>query len=180
MCKLLSVLIIVLCFSSSGCYYSGINGKVVDNTTGQPIEGAVVVAQWTKSRGIPGMPIHDPHKIIETLTSKEGAFFLSGTFGLLIDPPEMIIYKEGFIPWRNDMIFPGGRDRLAKDHEWKNNMTYKLDIFTNKYSLSQLYNFLDHGIIGGGAYETPIFSELMRKTSKLESAEIENKMINKK
>lgn len=161
--SLRAFLLIFILVVTSGCYYSNINGKVVDNATGQPIEGAVVVAQWVKTRGIPGMPIHDLHKITETLTNKEGTFSISGTFGVLIDPPEMIIYKGGYIPWRNDMIFPGGRDSLAKDHEWKNNVTYALDIINDKFTTEQLSQFINHGIIGLG--DVPIFHKIHNEIS---------------
>lgn len=169
--KILLLSLAALCFCCFGCsYYSSINGKVLDNTTGKPIEGAVVVAQWTKSRGIPGMQYHDLHKITETLTDKEGKFSLSGTFALFIDPPEMIICKEGYIPWRNDMTFPGGRKN--KDNEWNHNMTYKLDVFTDKYTYGQLYSFLDHGMMGIYRSEVPITSNLMLKLLTKTTAEI--------
>jgi hypothetical protein len=170
--KLILFLIVVSCICCSCGFYTGLNGKVVDNVTGQPLEGAVVVAQWTKPRGIPGLQYHDLHKIIETLTDKEGSFSLSGTFGVLIDPPEMLIYKKGYIPWRNDMVFPGGH--ITKDHEWNNDVTYKLDVFTDKYTYRQLYSFLDYGMIGNGRSEVPIISNSMREISMKDKAEIKS------
>lgn len=142
------LLIIVLMITAGCSHYPDITGKVIDNVTGKPIEGAVVVAQWTKPRGMPGEQYHDLHKITETLTDKEGKFSLSGTTGFILDPPEMIIYKEGYIPWRNDMVFPSRN--IVKDHEWNNNVTYKLDIFTDKYTIRQLSQFMDSAIIGFG------------------------------
>jgi hypothetical protein len=134
-------------------------GKVIDNATGKPIEGALVVAQWTKSRGIPGMQYHDLHKIIETQTDKEGMFAISGTTGFNLDQPDMIIYKEGYIPWRNNAIFP---DINTGKHEWNNNVTYKLNAFTGKYTARQLYDFLDSGMtISRGLSDSKIFTELM-------------------
>jgi len=158
----------------SGCsYYPDINGRVVDGTTGKPIEGAVVVAQWTKFHGWLGEQQRDLHKIVETLTDKDGKFSLSGDVGFVLDPPQMIIFKEGYIPWRNDSIFP---NKDLDKHEWKNNVTYKLDVFTDKYTAKHLYSFMDSGIIGRGGRETPIISELMHKISKQEQAEIEKQM----
>jgi len=58
------------------------------------------------------------------------------------------------------MIFPGGRDSLTKDHEWNNNVTYKLEIFSNKYTARQLSYFLDSGMMGRGR-DVPIFNDLM-------------------
>lgn len=158
-------LTLLLCFLTitSGCsYYANLSGTVVDGATGRPIEGALVVAQWTKPRGIPGMQYHELHKITETLTDKEGKFSISGTSGFLLDLPKMIIFKAGYIPWRNDMTFPGGK--LNKDNEWNNAITYKMDVFTNKYTSMQLYDFLDYGTtIGRGINKAPIFTEVMQK-----------------
>jgi hypothetical protein len=169
----LSMLIAIASFLLiTGCY-PGISGRVVDGMTGKPLEGALVVAQWTKEHGF-GLTYHDLYKIVETETDKEGIFSIEGPGSPFVEPPEMIIYKEGYIPWRNDAIFPSLDN--VKGNEWKSNMTYKLDIFTNKYTYGQLYSFLDYGIIGRGGKETPRISEMMRKISFLEQAEIENKM----
>ena len=165
------LLMIVVIF---GCYqhvegrgifkaYPPITGKVVDGVTGQPLEGALVVAQWTKKHGF-GLTYHDLNLITETLTDKEGVFAITKTPNdSFVEAPEMIIYKEGYIPWRNDMIFPGGSSKLAKQHEWNNNVIYKMDIFTNKYTARQLWDFLDGGIIGRGGSEVPIFTDLIHK-----------------
>jgi hypothetical protein len=149
---------------TAGCsYYANLSGRVVDGPTGRPIKGGLVVAQWTKPRGMPGLQHHELHKITETETDHNGKFTISGTFGFLLDSPEMIIYKAGYTPWRNDMIFPGGTDRLTKDHEWKTDVTYKLDVFTGKYTASELYMFLGHGMLGWGGSDMPKFTDLMNK-----------------
>lgn len=169
-----AVLFFTILVLVSGCsHYSDISGKVVDNATGKPIKGAVVVAQWTNTRGIPGMQYHNLHRIVETLTDKEGKFSISGTSGFIINPPEMIIYKEGYTPWRNDQIFPSCN--IVKNHEWFSYMTYKLDVFTDKYTFEQLYSFLDAAIMGSGGPETPTFNDLHHKISVKRTQEIENK-----
>lgn len=165
------VLLVFVLIISSGCsHYSDISGKVVDNATGKPIEGAVVVAQWTNTRGIPGLQYHNLHKIVETLTNKEGAFSLSGTSGFIINPPDMIIYKEGYLPWRNGSIFP---DKNLDKKEWNNNVTYKLDVFTDKYTVVQISHYLDSGIIGYG--EVPIYHGIYNEIAGRATDEIEAK-----
>jgi hypothetical protein len=155
------VLLVFVLMITSGCsHYSGISGKIVDNATGKPIEGALVVAQWTKKHGF-GLTNHTLNKITETLTDKEGAFTLSGNYDPFVEPPEMIIYKEGYIPWRNDSIFPSCN--LVKENEWNNNVTYKLDIFTDKYTAEQLSRFMNYGIIGLG--DAPIFHKIYKEIS---------------
>lgn len=157
------ILLFCILIMASGCsHYSPITGKVIDSTTGKPIEGALVVAQWTKKHGF-GLTYHELIMITETLTDKEGKFSVTKTPNdPFVEPPEMIIYKEGYVPWRNDMIFPSLNK--IKNNEWKNNVTYKLDVFTNKYSARQLDHFLDYGMMGRGRAEVPIFSEVMRNT----------------
>lgn len=128
--KIFALFVITILLLAYGCnFYGGIKGTVVDNASGKPIEGAVVVAQWTKEHGM-GDVTHTLHKITETLTDKEGNFSLTGTIGFLLQPPEMIVYKDGYIPWRNDMGYPGGRDIYRKNKEWNNHQTYGLDKFT--------------------------------------------------
>ncbi len=170
--SLRTVFLIFVLMITSGCsHYSDITGKVIDAATGKPIEGAIVVAQWTKKRGWLGEQQRELHKIIETLTDKEGKFSLSGTVGFVLDPPEMIIYKEGYIPWRNDMIFPSGN--IVKNHEWNNNGTYKLDVFTDQYTIVQLRNFIDSGIIGIGY--VPIFHKINNDVANKATDYIEDK-----
>lgn len=166
-----ALFVITVCLTFGCSHYSDITGKVVDSATGKPIEGAVVVAQWTKPRGWLGEQQRELHKIIETLTDREGKFFLSGTTGFVLDPPVMIIYKEGYISWRNDQIFPSCNK--VKNNEWNNNVTYRLDVFDTKYSYEQYYQFLDSGIIG--LNNTPIFDKIHNKVHSLKVDELRAK-----
>lgn len=145
--KISFLLLLLLSLVCSGCFYSPIHGRVVDETTGKPLEGALVVAQWTKKHGF-GLTYHDLYKITETLTDKDGKFSISGTYDPFVEPPEMIIYKEGYIPWRNDAVFPSCN--IVKDHEWKNNVTYRLKVFSDEYTAEQVSKFINFGIIGLG------------------------------
>jgi len=173
--KFLKLIVIASFLFMSGCY-PGITGRVVDGMTGKPLEGALVLAQWTKTHGLPGMRYRDLFKITETLTDKEGRFSLIGTSDSSVEPPEMIIYKEGYIPWRNDAIFPSSD--IVKSNEWKDKITYKLDVLTDKYTYVQLYDFLDYRIIGMGLKESSIFTGLMHQISVKRFKEIEIKKSN--
>lgn len=157
--KLSILLLLLLCLICSGCFYPGIHGRVVDDASGKPIQGALVVVQWTKKQGF-GLTYHDLYKIVETLTDKDGKFTVTGIYDPFVEPPEMIIYKDGYIPWRNDATFPSCD--IVKDHEWTNDVTYRLGIFTSENNYQQLYRFLDFGIIGNDGRRTPIFSETHR------------------
>lgn len=146
-----------------GCsHYSDIAGRVVDVTTGKPIEGALVVVQWTNTRGIPGLQYHKLHKIIETLTDQNGVFSISGTYGFLVDPPIMVIYKSGYVPSRNDSTLSESNTATAR--KWKPNLTYKLEPISNKYTRKEIWNFLDYGMtLGVGIKESEKFTEILRQ-----------------
>lgn len=162
--SLRTVVFIFIMMVIAGCYH-GINGKVVDNATGKPLEGALVVVQWTRPdihsiEGISSAVIMNT----ETLTDKEGGFVIRSTpSNPFANPPRMIIIKEGYIPWRNDEIFPGGH--IDKDKKWKNNETYKLDVFTDKYSYNQVDFFL---FLQSGGNEVPMFEALKNRLSSVQ------------
>lgn len=135
---------------------------MVDSASGKSIEGAVVVAQWTKLHGF-GLTYHTQEKLTETQTDKNGAFTLSGINAWFVEPPEMIVYKEGYLPWRNDSVFPGGNK--TKDNEWVNNAVYRLEKYEDKYTFGQIESFIDSGIMGYDQNSLPLFTEKMRKLS---------------
>jgi hypothetical protein len=159
-----TIVMIITFFLLSGCY-PGISGKVVDGVNGNPIEGAVVLAQWTTTGGLPGLSHHSVYKIEETETDKDGKFTLSGVYNPSVDPPEMVIYKKGYVPWRNDMTF----EKMVIDPDeiqWKDNAIYKLEPWKEEYSKVRLDDFLDTGLIGLDYTKTPKFSKLLSEISK--------------
>jgi hypothetical protein len=142
--------------------YPSIKGTVVDGATKKPIEGAVVVAQWTKLHGF-GLTYHTLEKMTETQTDKNGVFAISGTNAWFVEPPEMVIYKEGFLPWRNDSIFPGGNKR--KIIEWVNNAVYRLDKYDNRFTFAQIESFIDGGFMGFDKNTMPLICAELYKLS---------------
>lgn len=126
-------LLIGMCLISSA-FYLGINGKVVDDVTGEPIEGAVVVAQWNKTKGLPGMTYGVTHKVTEKLTDKDGKFSISGAFDPFVEPPIFIIYKNGYFVWHNKYIFQERKYR--EDFKWESGKEYRLERFIKGYSHS--------------------------------------------
>jgi hypothetical protein len=125
MTKIFYIFIIAIILPLTGCGYPGISGKVVDGVTGMPLEGAVVLAQWTKTHGFPGLTSHTVYKIEETETDKEGMFSLSGVYSPTVNGPAMVIYKKGYVPWRNDMTFE--KMETYDNVIWQDNMTYRLE-----------------------------------------------------
>jgi len=139
--KIQSIVVIIMIFLVSGCS-GAMSGTVVDDETGKPIGGAIVYVEWTKTKGI-GLSHTETYKVIETTTNKEGKFKVSGVLGLFVNPPIIVIYKNGYVAWRNEYIFPG----LAKrsDYQGGDNYIFKLTQFRRNYSHSQHISFIEIG-----------------------------------
>lgn len=152
--KFVAVIIIIMFIS--GCY-SSIRGRVVDGVSGKPIENALVLVQWTKEHGL-GDTYRSLYKVVETLTDKDGNFVVDGVYEPFVKPPQMLIYKEGYVPWRNDMVFPVLA--FVKDNEWKNNVTYRLDYLTKGYTYDQISSFISHYIYHLVHTKAPIYDNI--------------------
>lgn len=132
------LLVILMLFLAAGCYAT-ITGTIVDTETGQPIEGAVVLAEWTVTKGV-GLTYTDPYKVIEAVTDKEGKVTISGVFNPLVNPPRVTIYKKGYVAWNNEYVFPKWEKR--KNFEWMEGTIIKLEPFKEIYSRSEHVYFL--------------------------------------
>jgi len=144
---LILVLIISLSLMVTGCS-ADMSGIVIDAETGKPIEGAVVLVEWTIEKGLPGLGHTESYKVVEVITDKEGKFKVSGVFNPLVDPPDVTVYKKGYIAWNNKYIFPDYRKR--EDFIWRNNILIKIGYFNeSKYSYSDHIMFI-HGSINYG------------------------------
>lgn len=117
-----------------GCY-PGITGKVVDAETDRPIEGAVVLVEWTKTKGF-GLTYTESFKVVEVLSNKDGAFTIPGVYNPLVNSPDLTVYKPGYVAWNNKIIFPDYRKR--EDFSWKSGNTFKL------YKFKDTYSYIDH------------------------------------
>lgn len=153
----LYALILFCLFGTTGCYAT-ITGTVLDSETGEPIEGAIVLVEWTKTKGF-GLTYHEVYKIIEVVTDKDGTFTISGTYSPFVDPPEVVIYKKGFIAWRNDFIFPGWKRRT--DFKYSDGIVIKLEHFKEVYSKDVHHSFMGHGIMTSGLHFVPKFSNAL-------------------
>ena len=145
------ILMAVFLLVKSNCY-AQINGTVVDAETGQPVGGAVVLAEWTVTRGLPGMSYHEIHKSVEVETGNNGNFYLPATHDPLANPPKVVIYKTGYVAWRNDYIFPAWSKRT--DFKYRDGIVVRLEIFREKYSHLEHIDFIEYGIMS--FYELPV------------------------
>jgi len=150
-------------FAISGCY-PGITGRVIDSETQMPIEGAIVLAQWTMTRGLPGLAYHTLYKSVETETDKDGKFSLSGVYSPFVDVPRLVICKKGYVTWRNDYIFPDYNKRTDYNI-WQSGYEYRLDQFKSEYSIGKHSMFMDLGIMDIDFNRIPKFANAVRDES---------------
>jgi len=152
---------------------SGMLGKVVDSETGEPIEGAVILMEWTKVKeGIPGLHT-EPSKVVELLSDKEGKFEVSAVENPFIDPPEVTVYKKGYVCWNSTIIFPKHKKR--KDFEWGKTCIFKLKHFKPEYSYIKHTSFIDSAIDSGKGNKK-MFKEAYRWEELEASKEKDNRM----
>jgi hypothetical protein len=145
--KLMSILLLLLLVS--GCYLP-MSGRVIDAETKQPIEGAVVLVEWTRTHGI-GEHWTESYKVAEVLSDKDGKVKLPGCYFPFIGPPDVTIYKKGYVAWNNRYIFPNSDHRT--DFEWGSGYVFKMEKFLSSYS------YLDHRLFINRAARTNLAPE---------------------
>lgn len=143
-------LAIIFLFLMAGCE-GEITGIVVDAETGQPIEGAVILVEWTEVAGLPGMTHTESHKVVEVVTDKEGKASIEGVLSPFVDAPDVTVYKKGYVAWNNHYIFPDWKKRT--DFQWENNYVFKLEKFKPEYSYVEHTGFISSAILSHMAME---------------------------
>jgi len=140
---ILRLLITIFCavLFSSGCYLP-INGRVVDARTQQPIEGAIVLVEWTKKHGF-GDAWTESYKVVETVSDKDGIVNIAGCYSPFVEKPAVTVYKKGYVAWNDENIFPGWAKRT--DFRW-GNYVFKLERFKEEYSYTDHQMFTSRAI----------------------------------
>lgn len=144
-----SIFLIGVLLFSSGCYGT-LKGKVIDAETGEPIEGAVAIAEWTKTKGL-GLTYTKSMKVVEAVSDKEGNIELEGCYSPFVNPPHLTIYKKDYVAWNNEYIFPDYKKRAG--FEWKSGQEFRLDKFREGYLHSKHVSFIRSSIRSTLAYE---------------------------
>ncbi|MDA8100350.1 MAG: carboxypeptidase-like regulatory domain-containing protein [Nitrospiraceae bacterium] len=137
--------LLILSISLIGCYFP-ITGRVIDAETQQPIEGAVVLVEWTKTHGF-GEHWTESYKVFETLSDKNGNVSLPGCYSPFVEPPDVTVYKKGYVAWSSRWIFPTWKSRA--DFEWKLPQKFVLERFLSSYSYIDHQMFVDRSINAG-------------------------------
>lgn len=113
-------------------------GKVVDADTGEPIEGAVVVAVWYEATATISGESTRLKDVKEALTDSRGEWVLEGPRGMwggvmtaiytfftgsyYTRPPQFIVFKPGYCSWPKGFgidscrgrLKPSGNDKVAE------------------------------------------------------------------
>ena len=121
------IAIIVLTFALGG--YPPISATVVDAKTGDPIEGAVVLVEWTNTHGF-GHTHTESYKVVEIISNKEGRVNIEGVYRPFLNKPHVTVYKKGYVAWNDEYIFPGNKRRQG--FKWENNLVIKMEQFSKK------------------------------------------------
>ena len=139
----LAVLIAVIYFIL--IYTGQMTGTVVDAETGKPIDGAVVLIEWTMTKGF-GLTYTISYKVKEKVTDKNGQFTVYGVLNPFANEPDLTIYKKRYVAWSSRWIFPDWRNR--SNFKW-GDQVFELKQFKDTYS------YVDHdGFIGRSINDT--------------------------
>ncbi len=116
------------------------SGRVIDAETNQPIEGAVLLVEWTKTHGI-GEHWTESYKVAEVVSDKDGKVSLPGCYSPFVRPPDVTIYKKGYVAWNNYYIFPNSVHRT--DFEWGSGYVFKMEKLLRDYSYIRHQLFIE-------------------------------------
>ena len=132
------LLTFIACFLLVGCYPK-INCTVVDADTGEPIEGAVVLVEWTKTHGI-GLTWTESVKVFEGVTDKYGRITIPGTIRPFVNSPDVTVYKKDYVGWSSQFVFPDFSRR--EDFNWKDGFIFQLSRFNCENDRNSHVRFL--------------------------------------
>jgi len=130
--------IISIALLITGCYV-GISGRVIDAETQQPVEGAVVLVEWTKKHGW-GDAWTESYKVVEVISDKDGNVSIDGCYSPFVRDPDVTVYKKGYVAWNNRILFPSSQKR--KDFQWEQNYIFQLSRFKSEYSHDAHVDFI--------------------------------------
>lgn len=134
-------------FLISHTSYGPITTKVIDAETGEPIEGAIVMVEWTNVKGMPGLSYTVSYKVEEVISDSEGIARLAGIPKRAASLDVVAVYKKGYVLWSDHNVFAGSRQLTV--FEWKDNYVFEMARFKPEYSYDKHTSFIRSSIRSG-------------------------------
>ncbi len=142
--------------------YHTITLDVIDAETSEPIQGAVLLAQWTKtSMTVERSSVN--FKVIEVLSDEKGQFTIPGFYESGVDKPRLVVYKKGYVAWRDDFKFMDYKNR-KKPFRWRSGNVVELERYSGSKTKELIFKHYDF-ITGGYSSGVPsdgIFKQALR------------------
>lgn len=137
--------VLFIAFALSGCARPA-TFRVLDSESNEPIEGAVALATWTDSKGLPGLSYTHTAKAIEMVTDSDGIFQIPMIVGILaLQKPHLKVYKAGYVGWDSRWIYlgPYEADRTMSREVRRSNFSMEdQDLFLEPWQ--DQYSFMSH------------------------------------
>lgn len=141
-------ILLFVCSMVVGCGRPTITLRVLDEQTKEPIEGAVAIAWWDSSHGLPGLTYHKTAEVAERISDSDGKLTLPYFSTKTI--PQIRVYKPGYVGWDNFVIYKGymynnmktALEEKRKGFQYKSQDIY-LERWKDEYSHISHQNFLE-------------------------------------
>jgi hypothetical protein len=121
--------------------------RVLDAETKEPVEGAVSIAMWYRTKGLPGLSSTYTAKAVEAESDADGFFRIPWVVGTLaLQKPHLKVYKPGYVGWDSRKIYLGCRDddRTRARYKRRENFTMtNQDLYLEPWR--EEYSFISHG-----------------------------------
>jgi len=100
----------------------------------------VVMVEWKTTRGY-GLSYRETYKVFEGVTNGDGEISIPGVYHPFVHPPDVTVYKQGYVAWNSRFIFPNGYINRT-DFEWRNDYVFLLEKFKPEYSYVEHSSFV--------------------------------------
>ena len=161
--KLLGAWFTLVCVTAClGCT-TPIRGRVIDASTGQPLQGVAVLGVWVRIPELPGLQHkHELVGLAETQTDENGRFTLPRPRGKA-NEEGITAYKFGYVAWSNLLVFP----TFARRPSQRIPSTVPLERFPADQSHRGHSSFISVVILNYATmHDTPYFWNAIRQESR--------------
>ena len=139
--QILITLLLLLCLPMAACTEDKADTSptaiIIDDATGQPVEGAVALAQWFSAGG-GGLfegGVDNLDKAAEAFSDKDGKVYIKDfwTKHMFSKTPRLTVYKPGYVLWDSRRICPSDEPRFDFDEKERTIKLLKFDTESPKW-----------------------------------------------